>query len=67
MTCAACGIGIGQKILGRANPDLVEVLPELALPTLPLWLTAPEALRTSPRIRRMWDFLATNLGAWLDA
>ncbi|MFT5161431.1 MAG: hypothetical protein ACI9ZD_003050 [Paracoccaceae bacterium] len=33
----------------------------MAIPDLPIWLTAPEALRTSPRIRRVYDLLAEGL------
>jgi hypothetical protein len=40
-----------------------QVLPEVIVPDLPIWLTAPEALRTSPSIRRVYDFLAEGLTA----
>ncbi len=58
---AGCGIGVLQRPLGRRLPGLVELLPGFPLPTLPLWLTAHEALRDTPRLRRVWDFLAAAL------
>ena len=42
-------------------------MPDLPLPGLPLWLAAHEALRHTPRIRRVWDLLADGLAAAADA
>lgn len=64
---AGCGIGFSQENIGQADPDMVQVLPDLPLPTLPVWLTAPEALRTNPRIRRVFDLLADALSDMVDA
>lgn len=64
---AGCGIGIVQKAVARRLPGLEPLLPDLVLPPLPLWLAAPEALRHTPRLRRVWDFLATELGRIADA
>ena len=64
---AGCGIGFSQENIGRADPDMVQILPELSLPTLPVWLTAPEVLRTNPRIRRVFDLLADALSDMVDA
>lgn len=64
---AGCGIGFSQEIVGREDPDMVQVLPELPMPSLPVWLTAPEALRTNPRIRRVFDLLADALSDMVDA
>ena len=33
----------------------------LALPVLPVWLTAHEAMRQTPRIRRVWTLLEQRL------
>lgn len=57
------GIGVCQRHLGRQAAGLVELFPGFRLPVLPLWLTAHQALRQSPRIRRVWDFLAARLPA----
>lgn len=64
---AGCGIGFTQKALGLRDPEMVQVLPDLPLPTLPIWLTAPEALRTNPRIRRVYDLLAEAFSDMVDA
>jgi DNA-binding transcriptional LysR family regulator len=58
---AGCGIGFGQLRVGRADPSLVEIDLGLPLPTLPVWLTAHEAMRQTPRIRRVWQVLAESL------
>ena len=59
---AGCGVGGMQCQIADADPLLARILPDLELPTMPLWLAAPQALRTNPRIRRVWDFLAQALG-----
>jgi hypothetical protein len=33
------------------------------MPSLPVWLTAAPVLRQSPRLRRVWDALATAFTA----
>ncbi len=57
MVKAGCGIGFGQRTLGRAEPDLEHLLPDIPTPTLPVWLTAPEVLRHTPRVDRVWRVL----------
>ena len=61
LVCAGCGIGGTQRSIGDPDPRVQRVMPDLPLPALPLWLAAPSALRTNPRIRRVWDFLAEAL------
>jgi DNA-binding transcriptional LysR family regulator len=58
---AGCGIGFGQRSIAARDPALVEVPLELGLPRLELWLTAHEAVRSAPRVRRIWDRLARGL------
>lgn len=58
---AGCGIGFSQRIVARDFPDLVEIDAGTTLPTLPVWLTAHQAMRDTPRIRRVWDMLAEGL------
>ncbi|MEZ5911584.1 MAG: substrate-binding domain-containing protein [Paracoccaceae bacterium] len=61
---AGCGLGFGLRALGGDDPDLVELpVPGVTLPVLPVWLAAHEAIRHSPRIRRVWDALAEGLQA----
>lgn len=58
---AGCGIGFSQKTVGQADPLVEELDLGLALDPLPVWLAAHEALRHTPRLRRVWDLLQTGL------
>ncbi|MEL6583224.1 MAG: LysR family transcriptional regulator [Pseudomonadota bacterium] len=58
---AGCGMGAMLTMLGDRRPSLVRLLPDLQIPPLEVWLTAAEALRRTPRIRRVYDLLATGL------
>ncbi len=58
---AGCGIGFSQVQVAEADP-LVELLSfDIDIPVLPVWLAAPQAMRQTPRIRRVWDLLAEGL------
>jgi len=62
---AGCGIGFTQHQVADADPE-VEVIPlGIEIPVLPMWLAAPQAMRQTPRIRRVWDLLADGLKASL--
>jgi DNA-binding transcriptional LysR family regulator len=62
---AGCGIGFSQIQVAEADPD-VEVLDlDVEIEPLPVWLAAPQAMRQTPRIRRVWDLLAEGLKAAL--
>lgn len=63
---AGCGLGFVQARLARADPLVEEIDLGIPIPRLPVWLTAPEALRQSPRIRRIWDLLADALSEAID-
>ncbi|WP_425071668.1 LysR family transcriptional regulator [Sagittula sp. S175] len=58
---AGCGIGFAQTHVADADPGLRRILPDVPMPTLPLWLAAHEAVRQTPRIRRVWDALEHGL------
>ena len=60
---AGAGIGFGPRYLASLTPSLEEVLPELSIPPLPVWLAAHQELRTSLRIRRVMDRLHEALSA----
>ncbi len=62
---AGAGIGVGPVPAAADDPALVRLFPDLAIPPLPVWLTAHEAMRATPRIRRVWAALETGLGARL--
>jgi DNA-binding transcriptional LysR family regulator len=59
---AGCGLGFAQLGIGRADPDLVEIPLALPLPRLPMWLTAHEAVRHTPRVVYVWEALRHGLG-----
>lgn len=58
---AGCGIGFAQVSIGLADPLVAPLDLGLPLPVLPIWLTAHEAMRQTPRIRRVWDLLVEGL------
>ncbi len=61
---SGCGIGFAQAWIGERTAGMERLLPDLPMPTLPLWLAAHEAVRTTPRIRRVWDALADGLAPY---
>lgn len=58
---AGLGIGFVASYLLRNDPDLVPVLPDLPLPSLPVWLVVHREIRSSRRMRAVYDFLAREL------
>jgi DNA-binding transcriptional LysR family regulator len=60
---AGCGVGFGQRAVGRADPLVEELELAPAIPPLPVWLAAHPAMRQTPRIARVWDLLARGLRA----
>ncbi|MGD9864766.1 MAG: LysR substrate-binding domain-containing protein [Pseudodonghicola sp.] len=58
---AGCGVGFTQTHIGRADPLVEELDLGLPLPPLPMWLTAHDLMRRTPRIRRVWDLLFDGL------
>ncbi|MFY3385806.1 LysR family transcriptional regulator [Paracidovorax sp. MALMAid1276] len=58
---AGLGIGFVAQYLARTDPEVLPVLPQLALPQLPIWLTVHREIRTSRRIRAVYDFLAAEV------
>jgi len=63
LVCAGCGVGAMQQVIGDADPAVVRLAVQVNLPPLPIWLAAHEALHKTPRVKRVWDHLATQLGA----
>ena len=63
LVVAGAGIGVMQRAIGAADPLVAPVLPEIAIPHLPIWLTVHEELRTSRLIRRVFDLLAEDIAA----
>ena len=67
LIAAGCGIGIAQIATGRSDPRVEQLFPDLETPTLPVWLTAHEAMRRLPRVGRVWDALAKGIPASIAA
>ena len=59
---AGCGIGFGQAMVARGDPEMIEIDLGIPVPSLPVWLAAHEGLRHTPRVRKVWDVLAEGLG-----
>lgn len=60
---AGCGLGGILRAVGDPDPALERIDLVADLPALPVWLTAAPRLRQSPRLRRVWDALATAFAA----
>jgi len=58
---AGCGLGFGQVTTALADETVEQIGIDLPIPALPVWLTAHQAMRATPRIRRVWDHLAQRL------
>lgn len=63
--CAGVGIGFAATWLADCEPSLERVLLELPMPTLPVWLAVHREIRSSARIRVLYDFLAEAIPAAL--
>jgi DNA-binding transcriptional LysR family regulator len=57
------GIGISMQWLAKKHPELIPVMTEQALPNLPVWLTTHRELKSSKKIRLVFDLLAQALTA----
>jgi DNA-binding transcriptional LysR family regulator len=63
---AGLGIGFVSDYQIRSEPSVVAVLPMLKIPPLPVWLTVHRELRTSGRIRAVYDFLSQEIPGQLS-
>lgn len=61
MVLAGFGIGFNQIQIGEAHPELVRIESAGDVGSLPIWLSAHSELKSSPRVRRVFDFLAERL------
>lgn len=62
---AGNGVGMAQAQLIAREPDIEALLPELQLPVLPVWIAMHRDVQSSPRIRRVADFLAGELRGYI--
>ncbi len=63
MVQAGMGIGFGQQNTAARDPEIVQIWPDLDVGSLPVWLTAHQELRMSPRVRACYDHLAKCFSA----
>ena len=61
---AGLGIGACHLALAAHDPDLVPVLPEAVMFGLEVWIAMHEDLRTSRRVRLVFDHLAAGMAAY---
>ena len=57
------GIGVMVAEVGDSDPRVVRVVPEQICFPLPMWLTSHSEVRTSHRVRTVFDLLADALSA----
>lgn len=60
---SGAAIGFIAQFIAKTCPELIRILPEIRIPSLPLWLASHRELRTSRRIRRTMDYLYEALRA----
>jgi DNA-binding transcriptional LysR family regulator len=60
---AGLGVGFVSEYLIRSDPAVIPVLPKLKIQPLPVWLAVHKEIRTSKRIRAVYDFLTDALPA----
>lgn len=58
------GIGIIPEYLTEEESDLVPVLTDVELPTMPILFVYPEELRTSKKVQVLRDFLVSKARVW---
>lgn len=58
---AGMGIGFVARYLLREDPLVRALLPQLNLPRLPVWLVVHREIRSSRRVKAVWDFLVREL------
>jgi DNA-binding transcriptional LysR family regulator len=68
MAAMRAGVGIGgcQDNIAKRDPNLIAVLPDVLRFELEIWLTMHEDLRTTRRIRLLFDHLAEGLERYVD-
>ncbi|MEM8749686.1 MAG: LysR family transcriptional regulator [Pseudomonadota bacterium] len=63
MVVAGYGIGFNQRRVGQDDSRVVEIEMAGTVSVLPIWLVAHQELRSTPRVRRVFDHLAEALKA----
>lgn len=55
------GVGFVADYMRRTDDAVLPLLPMMKIPPIPMWLAVHREIRTSKRIRAVYDFLAQNL------
>lgn len=63
MVRAGYGCGFITTLIAATDRDVLQVLPSAAVPALPVWLTVHREVRSSARLRLVYDALASALGS----
>jgi DNA-binding transcriptional LysR family regulator len=58
---AGLGIGFIADYVARTDAAVLPLLPSLKLPPLPMWLAVHREIRSSGRIRAVYDYLADQI------
>ena len=58
---AKASVTLHSTVQSGTSDNVVAVLPQLPLPDLPIWLTVHREIRTSRKIRAVYDFLAAEV------
>ena len=58
---AGLGVGVISDHLIRTDPAVVPLLPQVRIDPIPVWLAVHREIRTSQRIRAVYDYLAQGL------
>lgn len=61
LVASGAGIGFLAEFSRRQWPDVLPLLPQLLLPTMPCWLVVHREIRGNPLVRRVFDHLAQAL------
>lgn len=61
MILAGYGIGFFPTKIGQEAPNITKIIDLGDVGSLPIWLTAHSELKSSQRLRRVYDFLAVHL------
>jgi DNA-binding transcriptional LysR family regulator len=61
---AGIGIGLIPDYMTEEEAELVPVLREADLPTVPIYFVYPEELKTAKKVQVFRDFLVTKARQW---
>jgi DNA-binding transcriptional LysR family regulator len=61
---AGIGVGLLPDYLTEDESDLVPVLREAELPTVPIYFVLPEELKTAKKVQVFRDFLVAKARQW---